>query len=214
MRYISTSSKDKPCTKCREIKSLSAFWVDCRSGRPQSWCKPCTNHYASQWHKSHPASVLTAVKKYRVAHPDRHKAARAKTSKKRRLNGKSREYERRWMAGNLMARLSKRLRNRTRQAFTRRKWWKASRSESLLGCNFDIAKQWLESKFVEGMSWGNMGEWHIDHIKPLASAKTLEELIMLCHYTNLQPLWKYDNWSKGARYIGSPEQPQVFARMG
>ena len=39
------------------------------------------------------------------------------------------------------------------------------------------------------MTWDKMGvEIHIDHIIPLSSAKTEEELYKLCHYTNLQPL--------------------------
>lgn len=51
------------------------------------------------------------------------------------------------------------------------------------------------------MTWENRGEWHIDHIIPLASASTEEELLALCHYTNLQPLWAFDNLSKGAKII-------------
>jgi hypothetical protein len=54
----------------------------------------------------------------------------------------------------------------------------------------------LESKFVDGMSWDNRSRWHIDHIMPLASAKTEEELVALCHYTNLQPLWAAENLRK------------------
>lgn len=50
-----------------------------------------------------------------------------------------------------------------------------------------------------GMSWNNWSKtgWHIDHIKPLASAEYSEDLIKLCHYTNLQPLWAEENLSKG-----------------
>ncbi len=53
------------------------------------------------------------------------------------------------------------------------------------------------------MSWDNHTKygWHIDHIIPLASAKTEEELKSLCHYTNLQPLWAKENLSKGAKII-------------
>ena len=49
------------------------------------------------------------------------------------------------------------------------------------------------------MNWNNQGEWHIDHIIPLASASTEEELLKLCHYRNLQPLWAKDNLEKQAK---------------
>jgi hypothetical protein len=55
----------------------------------------------------------------------------------------------------------------------------------------------LEKQFVVGMSWDNRNKWHIDHIIPLSSAKTEEEIYKLAHYTNLQPLWAEDNLSKG-----------------
>ena len=46
------------------------------------------------------------------------------------------------------------------------------------------------------MNWENRNLWHVDHIIPLSSAKTEEELVKLCHYTNLQPLWAEDNLKK------------------
>lgn len=59
----------------------------------------------------------------------------------------------------------------------------------------------LESLFKPGMSWENHGEWHIDHILPLASFDLTDEqqAAKACHYTNLQPLWASENMSKGAR---------------
>jgi hypothetical protein len=55
----------------------------------------------------------------------------------------------------------------------------------------------MESLFKEGMTWDNHGEWHIDHIIPISSGKTEDEVVKLCHYTNLQPLWKTENLLKG-----------------
>lgn len=49
------------------------------------------------------------------------------------------------------------------------------------------------------MTLENHGEWEMDHKTPLASAKTEEEIIKLNHYTNFQPLWRFDNRSKGAK---------------
>lgn len=72
-------------------------------------------------------------------------------------------------------------------------------TEELLGADWITCKNHLESLFKNGISWENRNLWHIDHIIPLASAKTEEEMIKLCHYTNLQPLWAIDNIKKGAK---------------
>lgn len=87
-------------------------------------------------------------------------------------------------------------RSLTSTAFARRGYKKDSRTEELLGCSFEVAKAHIERQFKKGMSWKNRSEWHLDHKIPLASAKTIDELKVLCHYTNLQPLWKEENLSK------------------
>ena len=70
-----------------------------------------------------------------------------------------------------------------------------------LGCSLNELKQHLEAQFESGMSWENHGEWHINHIIPLASADLTnpEELAQVCHYSNLQPLWADENIRKGAQ---------------
>ena len=42
------------------------------------------------------------------------------------------------------------------------------------------------------MSWKNHGDWHIDHIRPVASFKE-DELYLMNHISNLQPLWAEEN---------------------
>lgn len=49
------------------------------------------------------------------------------------------------------------------------------------------------------MTWENYGQWHIDHIIPLAEGKTARQLNKLCHYTNLAPLWAQENLRKGKK---------------
>jgi hypothetical protein len=73
---------------------------------------------------------------------------------------------------------------------------KNNKTFDIIGCSPQHLEQYLEQQFVEGMTWSNHGEWHIDHIIPLSSAKTEEEIYKLCHYTNLQPLWATDNLKK------------------
>jgi len=73
-------------------------------------------------------------------------------------------------------------------------------SFEIIGCSKDDLRKHLESKFRDGMTWQNYGNhWHIDHIVPLISAKSPEEVKRLCHWTNLQPLTAFDNISKGSK---------------
>jgi hypothetical protein len=80
---------------------------------------------------------------------------------------------------------------------------KTKSTSKLIGCNWNELKKHLESKFIDNMNWENYGYygWHIDHIKPLSSAQTKEEMEMLCHYTNLQPLWWRDNLQKSNKIL-------------
>lgn len=105
-------------------------------------------------------------------------------------------WKRRWNNNELFA-MKVRIRNLIRNTFRKSGHTKPEkRTEQILGCGYEELKSHLESKFVEGMSWDNRGEWHIDHIIPLSSASTKEQLIELSHYSNLQPLWEKDNLRK------------------
>lgn len=93
-------------------------------------------------------------------------------------------------------------RSRVRQALKLNK--KAHCTIDLLGCSPMELREYLESKFEDGMTWENRGlhGWHIDHIKPCASfdLSDPEQQKECFHYTNLQPLWAKDNLSKGSHY--------------
>lgn len=95
------------------------------------------------------------------------------------------------------------LRGKLTKALKRSKTDKCIKTLDLLGCSIDNLKIHLESKFKEGMSWENHGThgWHIDHIKPCASFDLTDpEQQKICfHYTNMQPLWWWDNLSKGIK---------------
>lgn len=80
---------------------------------------------------------------------------------------------------------------------------KSAKTEILVGCTMDFLKGYLEGKFQKGMTWKNQGSWHIDHIIPCISfdLSKKEEQRQCFHYTNLQPLWAKDNFSKQAKII-------------
>jgi len=93
------------------------------------------------------------------------------------------------------------LRGRIYKSFKSKSWIRGGGSEKLLGCDWETAMKHIESQFESWMNWDNHGEWHIDHIIPLSSATTKEEMIKLCHYTNLQPLLAEENLSKGDKIL-------------
>lgn len=83
------------------------------------------------------------------------------------------------------------------QSFKRGKriYTKKNKTETILGCTFNEFIDHILSKCPEGVTLKDFGQfgYHIDHIIPLSSAQTEEDVIKLNHYTNLQPLWWRDN---------------------
>jgi membrane-associated HD superfamily phosphohydrolase len=92
--------------------------------------------------------------------------------------------------------LATNLKRNIRGVLSRKAFSKKSKTQEILGCSFEELKQYLETKFESWMNWDNYGKyngevnfgWDIDHIIPLASAKTEDELLKLNHFSNLQPL--------------------------
>lgn len=139
-------------------------------------------------------------RRYRKENQERENDLKRKNyaENKEHYNEYKRQY-RKLQKDNPLFQLAKRIRNRTYSTFRKMKVPKKSKTQEMLGCNWEELKIHIENQFTEGMSWDRLGEIHIDHIIPLASATTEEELIKLAHYTNLQPLWAEDNMAKGAK---------------
>jgi hypothetical protein len=85
--------------------------------------------------------------------------------------------------------------------FKRKGVSKNSKTVDILGCSFEEFKLHLESKFENWMTWDNKGlyngefnyGWDIDHIIPLSSANSEEDLYKLNHHANLRPLCSHIN---------------------
>ncbi len=103
-------------------------------------------------------------------------------------------------------RLRKNMSNRIKVAFKRYKSLKKDYGTmtKYIGCTMEEFVAYFESKFEEGMTWENYGEWHIDHIKPLAmfDLEDQEQVTEAFNYANMQPLWAEDNLKKHSNYNG------------
>ena len=78
---------------------------------------------------------------------------------------------------------------------------KAKKTTEILGCDFETFKEHIESQFNENMNWDNYATyWQLDHKTPVSWAKTEGEVYELNHYTNFQPLYWVENYTKGNRW--------------
>lgn len=84
---------------------------------------------------------------------------------------------------------------------------------TLLGVSREDAMRIIESRFVDGMTWENYGDWHIDHIFPLSAVNVDDpiEKRAVCHIDNLQPMWGPENSRKHKKVL--PEAQILFGSI-
>ena len=160
---------DKVCNTCNVSKSKSNY----RNSRKQ--CKTCENKIRYQKNKLRRQN-------------DPEFASWCRSFDVQRKRRKEKEDP---MTGFIQI-----MRQCVRKSFKRNGYTKKSRAHIILGTDWSVVKLHMESLFKEGMTWNNHGEWHIDHIIPISSGKTEDEVVKLCHYSNLQPLWAEENLLK------------------
>lgn len=209
----------KTCTKCGDQKPLENFRVNARyaDGRV-NWCGGCEKEYhANHYRKNKPkiqaqGAAWAANNKDRLAeisranyqankekHAERVRAARARRPDHYRELARRNAKARR--ARDPSAALRARISAQFNYCLPSGKGGR--RSAELLGYSIAELRAHLERQFLKGMSWDNMGEWHIDHIVPLSSFTIAgpddPELRRAWALPNLRPLWAADNIRKGAK---------------
>lgn len=182
----------KLCYSCMESKELEEFGKQSATKDGLlTICKVCKNKDTQEYYKSNSNKIEKQKKIYRDENRD-----------------KVRVRQNKWMKNKLktdsLFKLTVTVRGRVKQ-YLKIKNFKEKLNKSnyeMIGLTPEELKVHLENQFTKGMSWDLMGKHiHIDHIIPLASATTYDEVIKLSHYTNLQPLWASDNMRKGARIL-------------
>lgn len=195
-----TASGQKECVHCHSIYSATAeFFVTRKGGKNGlgNHCRECQRAACKSHYERNKDSYHARARAFERANPEwqsrRNKKYREDNFGKilarlRERHGVDHVYR---MKRNVSTLIADTLR---RSGFTKR-----SRALEILGCTWDELKRHFERQFLKGMSWGNRELWHIDHIVPIASAITEEDVIRLNHFTNLRPIWAKDNLSKGAQ---------------
>jgi hypothetical protein len=158
----------------------------------ERWLARLRDHYSENRE-----SELEKGRVFRAKHRDRLNAA----ARKRRTPART-TYEREWrkrkLETDLNYRIKLRLKNRIKKVLWSVKTRKPKVTMELIGCTVQFLRGYLEARFARGMTWKNYGKWHIDHIIPCAEFDLRDPVQQnrCFHYSNLQPLWAFDNISK------------------
>ena len=211
------------CNMCEGSFPESEFYVNnARMGGLQRCCKRCYDNklikglprheYRDQWHEQNKERIaqcpkLKAKKKeYYKANKEKIKKMVKEYRKKNRQKVRAHQtkYRKKRMASDPAYRARYNARKYVSSFLRQAKIRKKDSCSKMLGCTYCEFKAYIEAQFSEGMSWENYGEWHLDHIRPLASfdLTAKAEQAKACHHTNLQPLWAVDNMKKSSTWKG------------
>ena len=207
--------KTKTCNKCGIEKDVCLFHKSASDKTGfRAECKSCRKEIKKLYYEQNKERILEDKKKYylekkeiilqkRISYHQNNNDTIKEYRKKYYQNNKIRfnEYNKIKYQTDILYKIGKLVRRRVYDYITKNNI-KIGLTFDIVGCSPEVLKQHIENQFTEGMSWELMGSFiHIDHIIPLSSANTEEEIYKLCHYTNLQPLWAKDNLSKGSKII-------------
>lgn len=179
-------------------------------------CRDCSTVFVkTNCHQRFCQSCKTERKRerflrYRRKHPERVAKTQAENGKRKRSKPDHKEKARYWSrvhaeknADNPRWFLSKRISQLIKSGLRGGKEGKSWRE--LVEFSREDLYRHLEKQFLRGMSWENMGQWHIDHIVPLSSFEyTRPEdpgFKDAWSLTNLRPLWANDNIQKRAKRL-------------
>ena len=162
-----------------------------------------------EYYKNNKEKVLASDKKYKDNNKEktkirrkkyyeanREKILKQKQNDKERIRIRNTIYVRNKRRNDPLYRLKSNIRTVIRKSIKKQNYTKNSNTHKMLGCSWEKFKVHIESQWQSWMNWDNYGKyngelnfgWDIDHIIPIASAKTEEELTKLFHWSNCQPL--------------------------
>lgn len=166
--------------------------------------------YQAEYRKKNHARITERQREYYHKNKDKAKVWRDKyeTSHKEQIKEASKKYRKEnkekinrshvdRLHNDPIFKMKEQTRNMVRYAFRSKGHHKTSRTVDVVGCDLDFLCRYLLETWEKnyGRPWD--GEpYHIDHIIPLATAVTKEDVVRLCHYTNLQMLTPEDNMAK------------------
>jgi len=206
----------KTCTRCQTEKQITEFHKE-KKGRfgVKSTCKQChlekkrnnpkEREYCKKSYQLYKEKKKAKSRKYKEKNRDKVSAYNKEYNKRPEVKNKRRIYNRRYENSRIFSdpvyRERRFLWKNICRALMVYGYSRNTKVYEALGADRDVVRKHLQEQFRDGMSWDNYGEWQIDHIIPLSSAETVERVVELNHYTNLQPLWAEENAKKSNKIL-------------
>lgn len=204
------------CKECRKIESRKYYesYKDKIIKNRKSYYennKDLVSKQQLEYYNQHREEILDKRKKYRQNNPEKistsqkqayYKNIQHYKKMKRLWKQKNREklnkQQKERLLNDPIYKLKHSIRCNIYGAFARKKYKKSKNIEKIVGCDLDFLCNHLKNTYFEnyGEEYNGTQKVHIDHIIPLATANTEEDVIKLCHYTNLQLLKAQDNMKK------------------
>lgn len=193
-------SGKRTCYKCKIEKEDSEFYKKCDTKDGiGTLCKSCSKIKSSEYRRTHPELKLYNREYYsknKKTVQDQQKVYQNKN--RQAINEKRRPRLNLQYKTNEIYHVKELCRRLIRLSFDRGGYKKATKTASILGCTFEMLNSHLISTAIKnyGKYDPENSIYEIDHIIPLASAKSIEDIVKLNHYTNLQYLTRKDNQEK------------------
>jgi hypothetical protein len=196
--------ENKFCRVCLIEKPLSDFRNrnDSKDGKRND-CKNCQSEHNKLYNKSNAYKITIQRKSFYDENKERLLDIKKEyyDANKEVMKEKKRIYERLKRETDPIYRFKKNVRTMIGKSLKKKSYTKKSQTFKIIGCLQDDFIKYIESKWESWMNWDNYGlfngepnfGWDIDHIRPMITGETEDEIIKLNHYTNLQPLCSYTN---------------------
>lgn len=143
---------------------------------------------AKKYYENNSNKIKERTKKYNIEH----KKEKGKYIKKYNSNRRQNDN---------IFKIKSQLRCMINASFRKKGLNKSKSTAKILGISLKEMYEYLLQTFENnyGYKWDGIEKVHIDHVIPLTTANTKEEVMQLCNYKNLQLLKAKDNLQKGSK---------------
>jgi len=150
--------------------------------------------YSKKYYEENKETIKEKQKIYYELNPDKKYDKKIKASKRRNDRRKNDSLYK--LRGNISSLINFTIKSNG--------YKKDTKTFEILGCSLEQLREHLQNQFTDWMNWENYGTannsniepnktWDIDHIIPVSKASSREEVLLLNHYSNLQPLCSHYN---------------------